>query len=97
MRLIDADNVDYENIMCSQQQLHWLFAIIEEQPTVDAVQVVRCKECLFAEELTERDKQIYYEGCVMCQAINPFGNKVPMVKDGYCNIGMRKDGADNEK
>jgi len=39
-RLIDADAVDYENIMCSQSQLHWLNAIIEKQPTVDAVPVV---------------------------------------------------------
>jgi hypothetical protein len=40
MRLIDADAVDYENIMCSQEQLHWLNAIIEKQPTVEAVPVV---------------------------------------------------------
>jgi PHP family Zn ribbon phosphoesterase len=34
-RLIDANAVDYENIMCSQSQLHWLNAIIEQQPTID--------------------------------------------------------------
>ena len=39
-RLIDANAVDYENIMCSQDQLHWLNAIIEKQPTVDAAEVV---------------------------------------------------------
>ena len=39
-RLIDANAIDYENIMCSQDQLHWLYAIIEKQPTVDAVEVV---------------------------------------------------------
>ena len=39
-RLIDANAVDYENIMCSLSQLHWLNAIIEKQPTVDAVEVV---------------------------------------------------------
>ena len=39
-RLIDANAVDYENIMCSLSQLHWLNAIIEMQPTVDAVEVV---------------------------------------------------------
>lgn len=45
-RLIDANAVDYENIMCSQSQLHWLNAIIEKQPTVDAVEVVRCEHCI---------------------------------------------------
>ena len=39
-RMIDADEVDYENISCSQSQLHWLHRIIEMQPTVDAVKVV---------------------------------------------------------
>ena len=39
-RLIDANAVDYENIMCSLSQLRWLNAIIEAQPTVDAVEVV---------------------------------------------------------
>lgn len=38
-RLIDADEVDYENISCSQYQLHWLHRIIEMQPTVDAVEL----------------------------------------------------------
>ena len=41
-RLIDANAVDYENIMCSQSQLLWLNAIIEKQPTVNAV-VLPCK------------------------------------------------------
>ena len=38
-RLIDANDIDYENIMCSQSQLYWLHSIIEKQPTVDAVPV----------------------------------------------------------
>ena len=42
-RLIDANAVDYENIMCSLSQLRWLNAIIERQPTVDAVEVVHGK------------------------------------------------------
>ena len=41
MRLIDTDSVDYENIMCSQSQLHWLNEIIETQPTIEARPVVR--------------------------------------------------------
>jgi predicted Zn-ribbon and HTH transcriptional regulator len=62
--LIDANAVDYENIMCSQSQLHWLNAIIEKQPTIDAVEVVHghwkygtraavCSECGFERSLDD--------------------------------------------
>ena len=47
MRLIDIDEFDYENIMCSQDQLHWLNRQVEKQPVVDAVPVVRCKDCKY--------------------------------------------------
>ena len=76
MRLIDADNVDYENIMCSQMQLHWLFGIIEEQPTVDAVQVVRCKDCFYNNN----------GSCEMSEQCTD--NYRP---DYYCADGLRKD------
>ncbi len=50
MRLIDADAVDYENIACSQTDLRWLHRIFEKQPTIDAVPVVRCKDCKWYKE-----------------------------------------------
>ena len=92
MRLIDADNVDYENIMCSQQTLHWLYGIIEEQPTVDAVPVVRCADC---------------QHCALDYADQGFGYPTKPIRvciihdhetklDDYCSWARRKDGADNE-
>ena len=44
MRLIDADAL-WEKI--SQAQPNDALALIEDAPTVDAVEVVRCKDCEF--------------------------------------------------
>lgn len=63
--------------------------IILAFPAADVVEVVRCKDCVYAEELSERDKQMYCENCIMCTAINPFGNKVPMEKESYCSFGRK--------
>ena len=39
-RLIDIDDIDYENIIASQHQLWLLHGFLESLPTVDAVEVV---------------------------------------------------------
>ena len=80
-RFIDANAVDYENIMCSQSQLHWLNAIIEKQPTVDAVEVVRCKDCKHYE-------LIPMGGRPMCTKF--LGLTLPKEED-FCSYGERKD------
>ena len=84
MRLIDADAVDYENIMCSLRQLEWLNTIIEKQPTIDAVPVVRCKDCKHGEVDEPEDFPDQY--CCHC------GH---MWNEGYyfCADGERKDNA----
>lgn len=77
MRLIDIDEFDYENIMCSQDQLHWLNRMVEKQPAVDAVPVVRCKDC----------KHYVLQACA-CRHEN-FNGIISL--DGYCSYGERKD------
>ena len=81
-RLIDAHAVDYENIMCSQSQLHWLNTIIEKQPTVDAVTVVRCEYC------KKGHPELAMSGCVWCVRDNR-----DMNTDDFCSYGERKEGA----
>ena len=78
MRLIDADAVDYENIMCSLMQLEWLNAIIESQPAIDAVPVIRCKECVFCS---------VYEtnGSYHCRSHNGMHREV--MPDEFCSYG----------
>ena len=86
-RLIDANDIDYENIMCSQDQLHWLNAIIERQPTIDAMEVVRCSECMMYEENKEAHTSI-------CRRELNFLYAKP---DGGCTYGRRKDGASDDR
>ena len=85
-RLIDADEVDYENISCSQSQLHWLHRIIEMQPTVDAVEVVRCRECV-GRPFWEED----HNGVPVCLLSGLYVRS----EDDFCSYGERKDGDGN--
>ena len=84
-RLIDADEVDYENISCSQSQLHWLHRIIEMQPTVDAVEVVRCKDCKYwGQDVCS------YTGDDESFCTNPDGLDNYAHPDDFCSYGERR-------
>jgi hypothetical protein len=87
-RLIDANAVDYENIMGSLSQLQWLNAIIEAQPTVDAVEVVHGE---WGEIYTCHGERLWGYRCSQCEADNS-------EKSNYCpNCGAKMDGGkDNE-
>ena len=73
MRLIDADEL--ELIVCDEDCR--LLEAIENAPTVDAVPVVRCKDCVVPHNK--------WTGCPMLNgAITP--------PDFYCHYGEMKDG-----
>ena len=95
-RLIDADEVDYENISCSQSQLHWLHRIIEMQPTVDAVEVVRCLECKHFRHYGKTSLFINGKNIKAgwCQRRIRYDEEYRMTADDFCSYGERKDGAD---
>lgn len=85
MRLIDADALGVGR--CSRDLLpadycagwNGLVRLLEKAPTVDAVEVVRCKDC-------KHYKPEEYEcGC-------DFAGGLPYVKaDDYCSYGEGKD------
>ena len=99
MRLIDADQMavdEYEAYMSAQVQitddLKWLvnFAAhskiqmrIADTPTVDAVLVVRCKDCIYTRKLYGRLVCKYgtCSGCILRE-------------DFFCANGERKEGAE---
>ena len=57
--------------------------VIDSQPTVDAVPVVRCKDCA---------RCVTHKGVPICNKWRTF----PEVElDGFCSYGERKEGADN--
>ena len=54
-------------------------SILAESPTVDAVEVVRCREC------KNMIPQSHTRYCTVWNAVNGMGD------DGFCNYGERKD------
>ena len=86
MRMIDVDALGVGR--CSKDVLpeaycagwNGLIDLIEKAPTVDAVPVVRCRECK------------HYDGKWLCK-ISGVPSRKP---DDFCSYGKRKEGADNE-
>lgn len=83
MRLIDADEAykvltdNYHHRTEFQHEA--LKEAIERVPTIDAVEVVRCKDCKFFENEDE-------DGDCWCYCHNDI-----TCRDGYCSWGERKD------
>ena len=90
MRLIDADALGVGR--CSKDVLpaaycagwNGLIGLIEKAPTIDAVPVVRCKDCIRRYDTDE---------CPMCFLIE--GKYYEYTNgNGFCDRGERKGGAD---
>ena len=90
MRMIDADSAklavsDYKIFRCQLGGLMDVAEFIDDQPTIDAVPVVRCREC---------DHKTHDEnGKPYCLQLEMYLNKE---LDFFCKYGEREEGADNE-
>ena len=91
-RLIDADRA--LEIVRDQGIAHpsayhltnYATLILREAPTIDAVPVVRCKDCIRRYDTDE---------CPMCFLIE--GKYYEYTNEnGFCDRGERKEGADND-
>ena len=85
MRLIDADRLSeaiYDNVSAPYEEAVWAkedcLAEIEAAPTVDAVEVVRCRDCKYHNKPT----------CPMRLSFNWTED------DDFCSYGERKGCAD---
>ena len=78
MRLIDVDAF-LEKMKRTSRYFDVKFDI-EEMPTIDAVPVVRCKDC---EHFRTNDENVPY-------CLNPFGLDDPE-PNGFCNYGIGKN------
>ena len=89
MRLIDADALGVgrcsKDILPAAYCAGWngLIGLIEKAPTIDAVPVVRCRECKWWQE----DDDIGH-----CD--NPDGLDNYAKPEDFCSYGERKEGAD---
>lgn len=86
-RLIDADALKLYMDECSKESRFRVYygyaeSFINAAPTVDAVPVVRCREC------KHMIPQSHTRYCTVWHAANGMGD------NGFCNYGERKEGAD---
>ena len=88
MRLIDADEAiinfgfEWDDISPTRDEF---VAFLKKQPTIDAVPVVRCKDCIRRYDTDECPMCFLIEG-EYCEYTN---------ENGFCDRGERKEGADN--
>ena len=86
MRLIDADatkrrvaDTFFDTLIpCVNRAL-------DDSPTIDAVPVVRCRECIYFE-----DSQVNEKGFLICPA-----SGMEITDMDFCSYGERKEGVDN--
>lgn len=88
MRLIDADALLEK---CSRDRLSLKFAalvlMLHYAPTIDAVKVVRCKDCdSYVELAWWFDDEGKKKECHCCVA-----HSIPVQPNDYCSYGERKE------
>ena len=102
MRLIDADKLSeaiHENVIAMYEESvvakEDCLREIEETPTVDAVPVVYCKDCKYAD--TERRNAMekrYADSILFCRNSNLCNDEpLAMWPVDFCSYGKRKDEA----
>ena len=81
-RLIDADALPYENQVLSYDD-EWCLKVseIENAPTVDAVEVVRCKDCKYMYERMSVCTKVKVRGEILHIRVEP---------DDFCSYGERR-------
>lgn len=68
---------------------------IADAPTVDAVEVVRCRECKHHRDKNEQERQYLVEDILICTSQDATDDCWNAVwPDHYCSYGERKEGAD---
>lgn len=98
MRLIDADDLKdlmfvalmgYENGF-----IRGIENVIDDCPTIDAVPVVRCKDCVsyvysgnYIDDDDGEEKEFWY-----CDFHSLPNNSVQMQSNSFCSYGERKEG-----
>lgn len=84
MRLIDADALE-ERLLEKGFYPAIVKRAIEDAPVVDAVEVVRCKDCIYTRKLYGRLVCKYgtCSGCILCE-------------DFFCATGERRGEEDGE-
>lgn len=95
MRLIDADEIENKAVPMDSYDGFWSgpaikLSVIRKSPTIDAVPVVRCRECKYLNLVNRKE---LYAHCPKTNTVFlPFELDT---KEHFCSLGERKEGADN--
>lgn len=99
MRLIDADKILARIKPYDESDESWactggtaiklLYKAINEAPTVDAVEIVRCKDCVYHRELNQSEKEYYNENALICTN-SYFLESTVVESDDFCRYGKRE-------
>ena len=102
-RLIDADKISYERAHliypdgreCLGYRAVASSVEIKAAPTVDAVEVVRCKDCKHSKLPAVLTQKYGEPGTLTCHNWHSPCNKRNINQDDFCSYGERKDGDGN--
>ena len=73
----------------------WLWNEVNIAPTIDAVPVVRCRECKHHRDKNEQERQYLVEDILICTSPDATDDCWNAVwPDHFCSYGERKRGAD---
>ena len=98
MRLIDADEINVKRWFAFPDNRKAMAEALAAAPTVDAVPVVRCKDCIHAVAITNLTIAnrcgLGQKNCMRQRGDDGFGfTGVSVVyPDGFCDEGERMDG-----
>lgn len=102
MRLIDGDALweclndePWEN---NADRDEIALPIVNAAPTIDAVPVVYCKDCKYADtERRNATEKRYYNSILFCRNSNLCNDEtLAMWPDDFCSYGVAKECTDNE-
>lgn len=101
MRLGDLDalerafRADARQYPDCEAGLGWAAGILLCAPTIDAVPVVRCRECVHAKPIPDAKVNYFADGVKCCEILRgdeTYGVSV-VWDEGYCDDGKRKEGS----
>ena len=98
MRLIDADAIPWCNY--DLDNYHCFVGVdkeyVDELPTIDAVPVVRCKDCKSSRELNEKERMCVCSNALICKNSEAHVDGWnPVWPDDFCSYGERKEADGN--
>ena len=101
-RLIDADALQFKEMDIGYYMRPPMVVLkcdVDAAPTVDAVPVVRCRDCKHSEPIPPKARNAFYPDRVLvCKSWRGDYDVTHDIsvtwKDGYCDEGERKEPAD---